>query len=59
MMYDVIGLIYYIESFHDKRSHKKVSRKFHEKIKSRSVACRNFSWKKLCRNFFQKSHQKS
>ena len=29
-----IGLICYIESFHDKKSHKKVCRKFHEKIKS-------------------------
>ena len=29
-----IGLIYYIESFHDKRSHKKVCRKFHENIKN-------------------------
>ena len=41
-----IGLIYYIESFHDKRSHKKVCQKFHEKIKSHSIACRHFSGKK-------------
>ena len=27
-----IGLIYYIESFHDKKSHILVCRKFHEKI---------------------------
>ena len=44
-----IGLIYYVESFHDKRSHKIVRQKFHEKLKSHSIACRNVLPKKSCR----------
>ena len=41
-----IALIYYIESFHDKKSHIVVCRKFHEKIKSHSHV----------NNFHGKSH---
>ena len=35
-----LALIYYIESFHDKKSHVLECRKFREKIKSHSTACR-------------------
>ena len=37
------GLVSHIESFHDEKSHNIVYRKVHEKIKSHSIACQNFS----------------